>query len=341
MDTRHAAYESYCVKFEHGRFDTVDFSGVIEQIAASNNGLESVDFVYGSGFEAAPELLQLAAKHFTLVGNQVEALQQMKSPGAFFGWLKKLQIPHPEISFSALKSAKGWLQKLSGGSGGTHIEQAMQECIPKAGVYFQREVAGLPISLLFAADGERIQVIGFNLQWLAATENTPYRYGGAVSHWPLSKGIQLQLIGAAQKLTQAVGLRGLNSLDAMQHEEQLQVLEINPRLSASFDLYQSNGDQIKLFDLHVLACQGELMDWQASPCSRAHHIVYAPWDMQAPAEIFWPEWAADLPLPNSQIPAYHPICTVLALANDAKAARDLVLSRAESLIFMIKTLQGK
>lgn len=348
-DTQRAASDSYRVKFEHGRFDAVDFERVIKQIGSFNNSQQAIDFVYGSGFEAAPELLPIAANYFRLLGNQAETLRQMKAPDTFFAWLQKLHIPHPEVSFLPLENATGWLQKAAGGSGGTHIDRARPGFAPSAEAYFQREVAGLPISFLFAADGRQIQVIGFNRQWLAPAAAMPYRYGGAVSHWPLPKSIQQQLICAAQKLTEAVGLRGLNSLDAMLQEEQLWVLEVNPRLSASFDLYamnleQTNLDQTNsgsLFDVHLNACHGELSHWQPVKQAKAHHIVYAPWRLQAPETTFWPEWVADLPLPNSLIPADHPVCTVLAVADDAEAARDLVLSRADALISMIKTQQRK
>jgi predicted ATP-grasp superfamily ATP-dependent carboligase len=270
-------------------------------------------------------------------------LRNLKRPRQFFMLLEILKIPHPEVSFKPVisdlkQSAAGWLYKQGGGSGGTHVRKALPlpGIAPETGCYFQREIKGTPVSLLFVADGKQAKAIGFNQQWTAPAPTMPYRYGGAVANADLPDSIRQQLIHAAQQLTNAVGLRGLNSLDAIMDGKQLWVLEINPRLSATFDLYQSA--DCNLFELHIRASAGDFSDSVKALSqthllqkSKAHHIVYAPYNLVFPNHMEWPEWVADVPLPDSAIRMHDPVCTVTAEAETAEAARELVFSRRESL----------
>ncbi len=345
-DTQRMAYASYRVKYDSGHFELADFLQALDNIDLD----DQIGLVYGSGFEAATELLEAVVERMPLIGNTPIVVRNLKRPRQFFMLLDILGIPHPEISFKPLKfdrknKAADWLYKQGAGSGGTHVRKALplSSIAPEVGHYFQREVPGVPISLLFVADSRRVQAIGFNRQWLSPTLATPYRYGGAVSHADLPGGIQRQLLYAAQQLTNAVGLRGLNSLDAMMDGDQLWVLELNPRLSATFDLYQTGN--CNLFELHVRASAGDSSDWpklliQLPQHAKAHHIVYAPYDLEIPDDINWPEWTADLPIPGSHIAAGNPVCTILAEADDAEDAQSLVLDRAKSFETNLENYKG-
>jgi len=351
VDTQRMAHASYRIKYSSGCFDLAGFQQVLDKI----NLNDQLGLAYGSGFEASPDLLEAVVGRMPLIGNTPIVVSNVKRPRQFFMLLDVLEIPHPEISFQPLKfdrknKAVDWLYKQGGGSGGTHVRKALplSSIAPEAGHYFQRVVPGVPVSLLFVADSRRAQAIGFNRQWLSPTLTTPYRYGGAVSHAELPDGIKQQLLYAAQQLTNIVGLRGLNSLDAIVDGDRLWVLELNPRLSATFDLYQLDLNQMEhcnLFELHVRASAGDSSDWPKllmplPQRAKAHHIVYAPYNLVVPGTINWPEWAADLPIPGSHIVAGNPICTILAEADHAEAAKSLVLSRAESFETIFEDYKG-
>ncbi len=352
MDTQRLAHESFSVECVDGHFDAAGLERALSKIDLG----DQLGFVYGSGFEAAPELLETVVEHMPLIGNTPIVIRNLKRPRRFFMLLDILKIPHPEVSFKSLsfgskKSAAGWFYKQGSGSGGTHIRKALPllGIAPEVGHYFQREVQGVPVSLLFVADSRQAWAIGYNQQWLSPTPATPYRYGGAVSHAVLPDEIKRQLLLAAYQLTNAVGLRGINSLDAIMDGDQLWVLELNPRLSATFDLYQT--DSCNLFELHLQASAGDIGDWpkllmpslltQMPERPKAHYIVYLPYDLAIADDMNWPEWAADLPLHGSHIAAGAPVCTVLAEGDSAEAAQSLVLSRAASLEKTLEDYKGK
>jgi predicted ATP-grasp superfamily ATP-dependent carboligase len=335
-DTQRAAHQAFKITYANGGFVADEVERILSQLDLS----DVIGFVYGSGFEAQPDLLERIEARLPLLGNRPIVVRNLKRAPQFFTLLDALYIPHPAVCFKALENAQGWLSKHAGGSGGTHVVTALQGVIPPKGYYYQQAVAGEPVSVLFLADGQNIKVIGFNRQWVASTHLQPYRYGGIVGHANLPEKVKQQLQQAAQKLTSAVGLRGLNSLDAVMHGDDIWVLEINPRLSSTFDLYQS--PQCNLFDLHVQVCSGNAVDSLKVPqLAKARQVLYAPYSLEVPANYEWPAWVADVPVPNSSITADNPVCTVLAEAEDAQKARDLVTTRKWIIEDLIKTFHKK
>lgn len=330
-DTQTAAKKAFKITYANGGFVADELERILSQLNLS----EIAGFVYGSGFEAQPDLLDRIEARLRLLGNRPSVVRDLKRPAHFFTLLDTLDIQHPVISFQALESAEGWLSKHAGGSGGTHVINAPVGEAPPTGYYYQKAVKGEPVSMLFLAHAGNVQVIGFNEQWVAYSALQPYRYGGIVGHGNLPESVKSKLLDAAKKLTQAVGLRGLNSLDAIMYQDDIWVLEINPRLSSTFDLYQSLS--CNLFDLHVKACSDEVLGKISVPSlAKARQVIYAPAELEIPGNQDWPDWVADIPVANSRITANNPVCTVLAEAGNATEARSLVNARKVIIEQMIQ-----
>jgi predicted ATP-grasp superfamily ATP-dependent carboligase len=330
-DTRRFCVHSARVKYADGGFDAHDLLHQLSVLDVSR--VQGV--TYGSGFEGQPELLAEIAKKIPLLGNTPETLEQVKNPKHFFPLLDTLQIAHPEISLHAPSPQDGWLIKSAGGSGGTHIRQAWQDI--KLDDYFQCEVTGRSISVLFLADGNNIQAIGYNEQWCSTSTDMPYRYGGAVSRIELPIEITTAMDEAARKITAAVGLKGLNSADFILTEHGLLLLEINPRLSATLDLYQIPD----LFERHVQACRGKLtalLD-QSDIQAKAHCILYASQRLHIPEDFVWPEWSADIPHAGP-IQQHAPVCTAFGQAPLAEDAKSQAFARMRELEAQLSALQS-
>ena len=325
-DTQRAAEHVYKIEYANSGFDAKQFEATLDKIDTS----DMLGFAYGSGFEAQPDLLERIAKRLPLIGNHPDVVRKLKDAPHFFEVLDRLAIPHPEVSFISLANADGWICKEEGGSGGGHVLNAGANQVLPNGQYYQQVMDGTPISMLFAANGSEVKVIGFNQQWVAPIAGKPYRYGGIVGHANLPLAIKRSLQETAQKITSAFGLRGLNSLDVIWQGAKFWVLEINPRLSSTLDLYQSK--ESNLFTLHVQAVNGDLSHFpQISTRSKARNVLYATQDVMIPENLAWPEWVADIPMALSAIPQHQPICTVLADADTATEAQALVVKRVEQL----------
>lgn len=290
----------------------------------------------GSGLETQPDLLSELAHAGKLHGNNPEVLHSLKNPETFFPLLQSLRISFPEWSRACPKETNGWLCKQVGGSGGTHVTPASMSFSKQH--YFQRIVPGVPVSLLFLANAREVRAVGFNRQFLAPTNTMPYRYGGAVSQVPLPSSVCNEMLRAAREITRSVELLGVNSLDCMVDGEQVTVLEVNPRLSATFALYDAPNDGATLFEAHLQACAGLLMTAFPAEPSQAHLIYYAPFDFTVPAAMAWPDWVADVPESASVCRAEQPLCTVTASAATAEEALALARTRIVALTAFITNL---
>lgn len=340
------AEQAVVVKYGRYGFDADALLGALQKLDLS----QFLACIYGSGFEAQPNLLEKIVKHVPVIGNTTETVAILKKIPDFFSVLAQLNIKHPPWfkSLSVNHDANTYLRKFAGGSGGTHITRATShESALLDNEYYQQWLSGRSVSLLFVANGVQVQVVGFNELWLNPCEEMPFRYGGAVSNVALTQGVRAQLIDAAEKLTLALGLLGLNSLDAIVQDEMVYVLEVNPRLSATVDLYD-NARQ-NLLDHHVQVClvpfkhsetrleaglQG-LLTQQA----KAHAIVYAPADIEIAPTLDWPDWVVDTPcapMRATRILAQAPVCTVIAYADNAETAKALVTARIEIVQNMLR-----
>jgi len=332
-DTSTLAAACRSVVSPHGlRFDRRRLLAAAAELAPPDR---SAGLVYGSGFEGRIALLSRLAAGRRLFGNRPGVIAEVREPTRFFPLLDRLGILHPEVRFLPPTDPRGWLVKQPGGAGGVHVLPAGRPH-PRAGAYYQRLEAGVACSALFLADRRRACILGFNEQWQSrAREGQPYLYGGAVGHISLPPAVEADLRTRLDPLVSEVGLVGLNGLDFLLQDDGWSALEINPRPTATMELYDADYDR-GLFEAHLRACQGELPD-RAAPgrAARASTIVHATHAWQVPDGFDFPEWCHDLPQPGTRMAPGEPVCTVLAEGRDVPEARTLVRERERATARMI------
>jgi uncharacterized protein len=264
--------------------------------------------VYGSGFEQHLDSLRCISDGLTLLGNQPDVFVKLHDKPAFFILLDKLQIPYPEVSFVRPDQNEGWLLKPRQGQGGVGIRRYSSNKTSEPEVYWQKYQQGMSHSALFLADGKHSQIVGFNRQWTTALNGTDeFIFSGIINSTELSLKQKNQISVWLDKLVPELSLKGLNSLDFIQHEQASYVLEINPRPPASMQLYDAD-----LLVRHIKACQGELFDYgMLQDGITAYQIVYAQQNTQIPAGFAWPEGVVDIPNTDAIISTGQPICSMI------------------------------
>lgn len=329
-DTRGYAHTARIVGTLRDGFDPARLFERIGQLRRSKN-IEGL--VVGSGFEDQPEFLELLSQSYQLFGNPASTVRLVKDPADFFGLLERLGIPYPETVQQPVDNSTGWLIKRIGATGGDHIRWLKPREIGKPGYYLQRPVEGRSYSVVFLANGKGVRIIGYNELWHASGfEQTPFKYGGAVSLPGMEGGLAGRLTEAIQELVAALELRGLCGLDLIvDTDHRFYVLEINPRPPATFELHEENAS---LFQQHLSACCGRLpqgVQGMQNPDVRAHAILYAARPIEIVVGIGWPVWTRDLPMIGTSIEQGAPVCTVNARARDPEHARRLVIERLKWL----------
>jgi predicted ATP-grasp superfamily ATP-dependent carboligase len=330
------ASEVELAPFDHDGFKAEALLAMIDRLHASRY----LGFVYGSGFEAQPALLAEITKRIPLLGNHPATLLSVKSPQVFFSACEQLGLACPQTwtEADATLPSHGLLKSV-GACGGSHVRPYSNAKVSlDRQHYAQQRLHGLPVSVLFLANGQQAALVGFNEMMLAPTDSMPYRYGGAVSQIDLPAMVQRQLLDAVQRLTAKFSLLGLNSLDAVVQDGVAYVLEINPRLSASVGLYEAVEGELNLLSMHVAACQQAPAYALPSTVavkagSMAQAVVYSERALSIPANFDWPVWVQDSPVCQNTITLLvgQAICTVLAIADSAEAAKQLLTIRVKML----------
>ncbi len=333
MDTRAIARASRACVTLRGRFHRESLLNAARALQPPE-GYQAC--VIGSGLESRLPLMKTLVREFPYVGNAPECIEYAKDPARFFPLLDELGIAHPEVRITPPRVLQGWLSKRTGGAGGGHVRRAERSWPHTEKRYFQRHQAGQLMSALFLADGKRAVVLGCSEQWChPLSRNAPFAYGGAVSLGELPAGLSSPLAGIIHGLTRALGLRGLNGLDFILDQECVYVIELNPRPTATLDLYDERvvGG---LLSAHIAACRGVLPSGlQPMKEHKAHAILWSQGLWCVPEAFRWPEWVTDIPAPGALIRARRPLCTVHARAATSGMAKQWVRQRMESMFSML------
>lgn len=306
---------------------------LVEALAAWQDGPGLRGWLAGPGLETAPQALAAAAARLAPLGMTPAAIARVRDPAHWTATLQALRLPHPETLPDALAQAPadraGWLLKAAHGSGGWQVRRALRGPAggprpPRIGDFWQRERPGRAASLLYVADGRQARVVAAQWQRNRALRGRPWVFDGLIGPLRLPGAAHAAAEAALQALVPAFGLVGLGSLDLLVDGEAIELLEINPRASASLGLYP----ELPLIAAHLAACAraagqhapcplppGPLTAAEAQGLSlRGSGLVEArrPFTLsagQAAALARWPG-CHDHPLPGSRLGRGDPICSL-------------------------------
>ncbi len=329
MDTCAAAVVSQKVSRTRFGLDRAEVLGAVHRLQ-SENCLKGL--FYDAALESAPDILD-AITVDSVIGNSSATLRRCKDPKVFFPALDTKSIPYPEIRFKPVRGDSSlWLLKNSRSTGGMGVTACPEQFVHDQNTYLQRKMNGINFSLTFLANGQKIKALGFNTLWSRASgPGKPYLYQGAVNQANLTEEQRCTVLDYATRLTCEFDLVGLNSIDFILDNGQAYVLEINPRIPATYGLYETrHGNLIKE---HMDAClHAKLSPAKGTPHLRAHAIVYATKPVQVPIGFNWPLWTADRPRPKNVIQTNEPICSVFAGGQNAAQVRAMVCTRKKMIL---------
>ncbi|MGZ5526756.1 MAG: ATP-grasp domain-containing protein, partial [Methylomonas sp.] len=274
-----------------------------------------------------------------ILGNHPDVFAKQLDKPAFFSILNELNIPYPEVAFNAPEHAGDWLVKLMQGQGGAGIKRYHRGSEAKESVYWQRFQSGTSCSVLFLADGQQAQVVGVNSQWhIRLSEAQEFVFSGVANNADLPDKHKAQVAGWLKQMVPAFGLKGLNSLDFIVTDVDCYVLEINPRPSASMQLYDQD-----LLVKHMQSSVGTasvsyplITERLKIPPQSGYQIVYAEQDVIIPSQFEWPPWCMDLPKAGDRCRAGQPICSIIAHQNNSQSVAEQLRTKQQLIISKLK-----
>lgn len=299
--------------------------------------------LYFSGPENSPDELAFWHDRGLLLGNSPITLRLTRDP--FWVQARLEQIGESLPEFYRLDKAPQYLGKPfllkpinQGGGHGIKVLRAdtpwrhQVEVEDETYYILQRFCTGQSASFTFLGDGEKAFFIGASSQWPDADG---FSYCGNMAPlYCLTPELEQRMDRIAQHLAKSAGLVGLNTVDIILDEREMYVLEVNPRWSASVELYEVLWDT-SLFEHHVQACRKRLIPLPEKPLNgfAAKAIVYAKRNMTMGyfRENDWEELygqdVRDLPRPGTYTQIGQPMCTVLARGKTAEECRKRLAER--------------
>ena len=310
--------------------------GAVELVPAVNyfqSRFNLSNVVYGSGLEGYPESIDFLGTKLNLLGNSASVFRQMLDKKFFFNVLEKLAIPFPEVVFSVPKNQHNWLLKPLYGEGGMGIKLADNTPTEEKNIYWQRHIDGIPMSVLFIADGKNARIIGFNRQWTTALDaRQHFVFAGAINQVELPEVEKSKLEHWLVALVPVFLLKGINCLDFIWDGVKSWILEINPRPSASMMLYDADFAKGLLHE-HIQGCAGSIEENRhIAKKTKAFEILYADGDLQVPDDIAWPKWSLNQPAAGCLIRTKQPICSIIASGNCPRHVMDKLRMRKRIII---------
>lgn len=305
------------------RFDPDRDGEDLERLAAS----PACDaWFYTGSLEARPDLVDRISRILPLLGNGPDVMRLVRDPWAVAEALHAEGLPTPALRRvdEGVPATGRWLAKSTATAGGLGVRRAEGGGDLAASSHLQEFVEGPSFSALFVAARGESRLVGVARQF-AGLAGSPFLYRGGVAPWMVPEAARAEVRRIGETLARRFALVGLFGVDFILADGRPWVVEVNPRYTASVELFEYATRRSLMWD-HVRAC----VDGEVGPEVSPHRagpavgkrVVYARRRMTFPEiapptpegdDLLEPAFA-DVPDPGATIEAGEPILTVFARA---------------------------
>ena len=304
---------------------------------------------YTSNLENHPKAVERLARGRRLLGNSPAVLIRVRNPITLSALLRRRGFATPATRATPVtKSGRTtWLLKPRRSGGGHRIEQWRRARPVPRGSYLQEQIAGIPGSVIFAANGHNAVVLGLSRQLVGDSRfgAQGFRYCGSLIGsrttpvFPRQGEILETAAALAGDVTREFGLVGLNGIDFIARNGVPYPIEVNPRYSASMELLE-RVHGVSMFELHAQACSGALpSELEVHSGIEGKAIVFARRDVILGNTEAWVgrQSFGDVPHPGERIPCGRPICTVFARGSDQATCLRRLVRQARVVYRQVRT----
>jgi len=299
--------------------------------------------IYTGALENHPRVLRQIAARRLLLGNSAAVCARVRTPALLRERLAVHGMGLPKfLTGGADAPAAGrWLLKPERSGGGLGISVVSPGTRATPGHYLQEFIPGDNFSGVFVARKAGVQLLGITQQLVGAAEfHAPaFSYCGSIGPVSPTPRVQSRWEEVGRVLAREFGLRGLFGIDAVVRDDEVTVIEVNPRYTASVEVLEE-ALGVAAIALHMSAWGQVLHSSTATlPCLNARpdpKCVHGKACLFAPVDLIFNDVAcersdaiadisfADVPAPGTRIPRGAPILSVLCRADTWAACAGLL-----------------
>ncbi|MGH7646807.1 MAG: ATP-grasp domain-containing protein [Gemmatimonadaceae bacterium] len=308
---------------------------------------------YVASFENHPDAVRTLARGRRLLGNRPAVLVRARAPDLVSRLLRQHGFAAPEIRLRGARDAHhtSWLAKPFASGGGHGISRWRQGTSLHATHFLQQRIAGIPGSLVFAADGQVAVPFAFSRQLIGDPEfgASGFQYCGNIlvpartATFAKADALFDTACNIADTLTRELELVGVNGIDFIARDGTPFVTEVNPRFTASMELAE-RAFGFSVFAAHASASVGLAPRFDLAAVRNdtavdviGKAVVFAKRAITLGDTRAWLEDPSvrDIPQPGERIPRGSPVCTIFARGANETACHAALVRRARKLYVQI------
>ena len=185
---------------------------------------------------------------------------------------------------------------------------------------------GTAVSLSFFADGKNVIPLGYSKPVTTSQSNLPFVFCGLDGPIELNGSVDQEALRLSKLIVQKFKLKGFNGIDFLVSDNVVYVLDLNPRITASFEILQDSYS-FCFFEKHIHLTrdiQGNTFIPENFPAMKkkiisGFRIIYAQSDFYmneyCQESLFNNKFLINIPNRKYFFKKYEPVCSVFLRSN--------------------------
>ena len=288
-------------------------------------------WMYTGCMENCPDLIAELATTKQLLGNDKKAIELCRSSEYLHEVAATGTWNYPDEYCSLADHCSMWISKPEASAAGHDIKVSAEKPLEDPNRIIQPFITGPTYGAVCVSNGTDCRLLGVTrqLRLKHALGAGRFEYSGSVGSVAFPEKIQTVIAEMAQQVSHACGLLGLFGLDFKVLREDVWLLEVNPRFTASMELVQT---ETNLIQLHINACNKKSIEVRigsaGSQCFTARGILYAKQDCSYITHGDNRKHMADIPECGTTFDVGQPVCSVYGSASTIIGAVKTMMPRA-------------
>lgn len=329
-------------------------------MSAADN-VSPTSWMYTGALENHPQIVDSISRKHRLWGNGAAVLERVRNPFLVAETFRTagLEALAVRSSTEPPPADSNWLLKPLRCAGGRGIRvwnrKAAASISSNPDCYFQQRVRGRSVSALYLASANGAILVGVSEQFVGKQSLNArlFAYCGSMGPLRLNNRRKRRFAEIGDTVARSFDLRGLFGCDCIVNRDGIWVVEVNPRYTASVELYE-HAHRVSLLDWHRRLLQGsdgtfDREIFQNSPRSViGKSILYAPRRVTLTNDGLWQPtsdpWqlplVADIPAADSIIEPQHPVCTIFASGKTFRDCSRQLIDRTRQIAMTLQTVDA-
>ena len=228
---------------ENGLPDLIQISKFTDLVAATSCIPAHIPLVWMGGLENHPEQLRTLSQLRPVCGVHADDLGGVRNPTGLQSIVTGTGCRVPAVISGVwhkrdLSTDLLWLAKPIGGAGGNGIRDHNQGTPLKSDEFLQQKVFGNPVSAVYYHDGQATEMLGASAQVIGEETlgGSDFAFCGNVGPIKMRVRVRTILRKIGERLGDT-GLRGVFGADFIVDGDDVWLIEVNPRITASHEIY--------------------------------------------------------------------------------------------------------